>query len=81
VAYSESKSYLIKGSFMWFYVMFCQRVLLNWQSCWSQRSKDIFLSPCLAFCADMVAYGYFVWGLDAAFVDVFLPVHIATDMN
>lgn len=61
--------------------MLCQRMLLDSQSCVNQGNKGISLPPCVAFCADMVAYGYSLWGLEIPFVNLFLPVHVAGDTN
>lgn len=71
----------MKRSRAWFHVMLCQGMLLDSQSCVNQGSKGVSLPPCLAFCADMVAYGYSLLGLETPFVDLFLPVHTASDTN
>lgn len=56
-------------------------MLLDSQSCVNRGPKRISVRPFLAFCADTVAYGYSLWGLETPFVNLLLPVHIASDTN
>lgn len=54
-------------------------MLLDLRTCVNQGNKGI--SPCLAFCANVVVYGHALWGLETSLADLFLPVLTPSDTS